>query len=233
MKFGNVSPCELISKTLKIVSSDSGRKTDFISISMDVSALKWSKFKIHFDSRVEGPKRKCCSGEMRNKAKSMSFTGSSFGVLAKSQSLDGTDVRDISLRLWTNSFPFQAMARDEKNYYQDTPKQIRRKILTFKSIPEQYNAYLSSKEEGTLDMDTSWLKMDLLSHISNLMDSNCGRWMTAFLQKPWFLGRARLSPDGIITSASWLCRTPHPPRHQTLDPPPHMTWWPRDGNYVT
>ncbi len=47
------------------------------------------------------------------------------------------------------------MARDEKNYYQDTPKQIRKKIMTFKSIPQQYNAYLKAKEDGTLDMDTS------------------------------------------------------------------------------
>ena len=39
----------------------------------------------------------------------------------------------------------QAMARDEKNYYQDTPKQIARKIRVFRSIPEQYNAYLASK----------------------------------------------------------------------------------------
>lgn len=39
----------------------------------------------------------------------------------------------------------QAMARDEENYYQDTPKQIARKIRVFRSIPEQYSAYLASK----------------------------------------------------------------------------------------
>ncbi|KAJ8317256.1 hypothetical protein KUTeg_005160 [Tegillarca granosa] len=39
-----------------------------------------------------------------------------------------------------------AMARDSRNYYQDTPKQIKRKINKFKSIPDQYNAYLRSKE---------------------------------------------------------------------------------------
>ena len=47
------------------------------------------------------------------------------------------------------------MARDDKNYYQDTPKQIRKKIMTFKSIPMQYKAYLKAKEEGTLDLDDS------------------------------------------------------------------------------
>eukprot|EP00745_Piridium_sociabile_P002384 TRINITY_DN114624_c0_g1_i1.p1 TRINITY_DN114624_c0_g1~~TRINITY_DN114624_c0_g1_i1.p1 ORF type:complete len:171 (-),score=51.59 TRINITY_DN114624_c0_g1_i1:172-684(-) len=40
---------------------------------------------------------------------------------------------------------FKAMARDEENYYQDTPKQIARKIRVFRSVPEQYNAYLASK----------------------------------------------------------------------------------------
>ena len=51
------------------------------------------------------------------------------------------------------------MAKDDKNYYQDTPKQIRKKIQTFKSIPSQYNAYLKAKEEGTLDIDDSWWKI--------------------------------------------------------------------------
>ena len=40
------------------------------------------------------------------------------------------------------------MARDRKNYYQDTPKQIKKRIMTFKNIPTQYNAYLKSKETG-------------------------------------------------------------------------------------
>jgi hypothetical protein len=40
---------------------------------------------------------------------------------------------------------YAAMAHDERNYYQDTPKQIRRKILSFKSLPDQYNAYLNTR----------------------------------------------------------------------------------------
>ncbi|XP_074662580.1 nucleolar protein 16-like [Tubulanus polymorphus] len=41
---------------------------------------------------------------------------------------------------------YKAMCRDKKNYYQDTPKQIRRRIMTFKSIPAQYQPYLASKK---------------------------------------------------------------------------------------
>uniref|UniRef100_A0A1A7Y2Y7 Nucleolar protein 16 n=1 Tax=Iconisemion striatum TaxID=60296 RepID=A0A1A7Y2Y7_9TELE len=39
----------------------------------------------------------------------------------------------------------KAMARDEKNYYQDTPKQIRRKINEYKRChPQHYEAFISS-----------------------------------------------------------------------------------------
>uniref|UniRef100_A0A673C857 Nucleolar protein 16 n=1 Tax=Sphaeramia orbicularis TaxID=375764 RepID=A0A673C857_9TELE len=40
---------------------------------------------------------------------------------------------------------FKAMARDEKNYYQDTPKQIKRKINEYKRChPEHYNNFINS-----------------------------------------------------------------------------------------
>ncbi|XP_034033746.1 nucleolar protein 16 [Thalassophryne amazonica] len=40
---------------------------------------------------------------------------------------------------------YKAMARDEKNYYQDTPKQISRKIKEYKRCyPDQYAAFISS-----------------------------------------------------------------------------------------
>lgn len=42
-------------------------------------------------------------------------------------------------------FILQAMARDEKNYYQDTPKQIKRKINEYKRChPDQFEKFLSS-----------------------------------------------------------------------------------------
>ncbi|GCC26316.1 hypothetical protein chiPu_0004732, partial [Chiloscyllium punctatum] len=48
---------------------------------------------------------------------------------------------------------YEAMARDEINYYQDTPKQIKRKIECYKSwYPAEYSALVDSMQ---LKMDTS------------------------------------------------------------------------------
>ncbi|XP_076364147.1 nucleolar protein 16 [Tachypleus tridentatus] len=40
---------------------------------------------------------------------------------------------------------YKAMARDPKNYYQETPKKIFRMIQQFKNIPAQWNGYLRAK----------------------------------------------------------------------------------------
>ena len=44
---------------------------------------------------------------------------------------------------------FKAMAKDPKNIWQETPKQIKQKVLKFISIPEQFTVF--AKERGMLD----------------------------------------------------------------------------------
>ncbi|CAH4037997.1 unnamed protein product [Pieris brassicae] len=46
---------------------------------------------------------------------------------------------------------YKAMAKDKKNYYQETWKQLRAKIKTFMGIPKQYGEYL--KARGLLDKE--------------------------------------------------------------------------------
>ncbi|KAA0720369.1 Nucleolar protein 16 [Triplophysa tibetana] len=42
---------------------------------------------------------------------------------------------------------YKAMARDEKNYYQDTPKQIKRKVDLYKRCyPKEYDAFIASPQ---------------------------------------------------------------------------------------
>ncbi|XP_066501854.1 nucleolar protein 16 [Hoplias malabaricus] len=44
-----------------------------------------------------------------------------------------------------HSEDYKAMARDEKNYYQETPKQIRRKVELYKRChPKEYEAFIAS-----------------------------------------------------------------------------------------
>lgn len=43
---------------------------------------------------------------------------------------------------------YYAMARDHRNDYQLTPKQLERKMEKFKNIPKVYERYLAEKAEG-------------------------------------------------------------------------------------
>ncbi|XP_041980188.1 nucleolar protein 16 [Aricia agestis] len=65
---------------------------------------------------------------------------------------------------------YKAMARDKKNYYQETWKQLRAKVKTFMGIPKQYGEYLESR--GLLDKedDEEKLKQDVKNLIMDDSD---------------------------------------------------------------
>ncbi|GAU92857.1 hypothetical protein RvY_04883 [Ramazzottius varieornatus] len=48
---------------------------------------------------------------------------------------------------------YKAMARDANNYYQETPKQIRRKILTFRRFPGSHADFLKGRNLPPMDTD--------------------------------------------------------------------------------
>uniref|UniRef100_A0A8V5H5X0 Nucleolar protein 16 n=1 Tax=Melopsittacus undulatus TaxID=13146 RepID=A0A8V5H5X0_MELUD len=48
---------------------------------------------------------------------------------------------------------YKEMARDEKNYYQDTPKQIKRKINVYKNFyPEEYKEFVASLKQEKMEV---------------------------------------------------------------------------------
>ncbi|KAK2173769.1 hypothetical protein NP493_850g01034 [Ridgeia piscesae] len=66
--------------------------------------------------------------------------------------LSEPDVRYCIYMMEKYGEDYKAMAKDLKNYYQDTPKQIRSKIRTFMSIPEQYNEYKNSTKQTAMEI---------------------------------------------------------------------------------
>ncbi|GAA6232526.1 nucleolar protein 16 [Lates japonicus] len=62
-----------------------------------------------------------------------------------SKTLSSDLIEYIQYMIQEHKDDYKAMARDEKNYYQDTPKQIKRKINEYKRChPQHYDAFISS-----------------------------------------------------------------------------------------
>lgn len=43
---------------------------------------------------------------------------------------------------------YKKMAKDHKNYYQETPAQLKKRINIFRNMKTQYDKYISDKKAG-------------------------------------------------------------------------------------
>uniref|UniRef100_A0A8C8RX76 Nucleolar protein 16 n=1 Tax=Pelusios castaneus TaxID=367368 RepID=A0A8C8RX76_9SAUR len=67
----------------------------------------------------------------------------------KSETLSRDLIDYVQHMIRSHGENYKKMARDEKNYYQDTPKQIKRKINVYKRFyPEEFQAFMASLQQG-------------------------------------------------------------------------------------
>ncbi|CAI9717750.1 Hypothetical predicted protein [Octopus vulgaris] len=73
------------------------------------------------------------------------------------KSMAEEDVKYCILMMEKYGEDYEKMARDYRNYYQDTPNQIKKKINKFKNMEKQYKKYLASRnsEKATTEIDTA------------------------------------------------------------------------------
>uniref|UniRef100_A0A8D0GPT4 Nucleolar protein 16 n=1 Tax=Sphenodon punctatus TaxID=8508 RepID=A0A8D0GPT4_SPHPU len=70
----------------------------------------------------------------------------------KCETLSGDLIEYVQHMIKNHGENYKAMARDEKNYYQDTPKQIKRKINVYKRFyPKEYHAFVASLQQEKMD----------------------------------------------------------------------------------
>ncbi|XP_077182477.1 nucleolar protein 16 [Paroedura picta] len=66
----------------------------------------------------------------------------------KSETLSRDLIDYVQHMIQNHGENYKAMAHDEKNYYQDTPKQIKRKISVYRCFyPEEYQAFCASLQQ--------------------------------------------------------------------------------------
>ncbi|XP_074865771.1 nucleolar protein 16 [Carettochelys insculpta] len=70
----------------------------------------------------------------------------------KSETLSRDLIDYVQYMIQNHGENYKEMARDEKNYYQDTPKQIKRKISVYKRFyPEEFQAFTASLQQVQMD----------------------------------------------------------------------------------
>nr|XP_009940928.1 PREDICTED: nucleolar protein 16 [Opisthocomus hoazin] len=71
----------------------------------------------------------------------------------KSNTLSRDLIDYVQYMIQNHGENYKEMARDEKNYYQDTPKQIKRKINVYKNFyPEEYKDFIASLKQEKMDV---------------------------------------------------------------------------------
>lgn len=101
-----------------------------------------TKFKVEDVEPMSSPTKKHIAEELEKEAKA---------PRKKMFRLPESQVEWLTYLLDKYGHDYKAMARDKKNYNQETWKQIRSKIKVFMGIPEQYAEYLQSR--GLLDAE--------------------------------------------------------------------------------
>lgn len=90
------------------------------------------------DDEMRLPRKNYVTEELENDAKA---------PRVKNLKLPNNQVAWLSYLMDKYKEDYKAMARDPKNYYQETWRQIRNKIKKFKNIPEQYGKYMESQKK--------------------------------------------------------------------------------------
>ncbi|NWY92203.1 NOP16 protein, partial [Loxia curvirostra] len=71
----------------------------------------------------------------------------------KSNTLSRDLIDYVKYMIQNHGENYKEMARDEKNYYQDTPKQIKRKINVYKNFyPEEYKNFIASLKPEKMEV---------------------------------------------------------------------------------
>ncbi|XP_065160666.1 nucleolar protein 16 [Atheta coriaria] len=66
----------------------------------------------------------------------------------------------ITYMLTKHGLDFKAMAKDKKNYNQETWKQLRGKVRRFQCIPEQYEKFLATASKDTIQKLQNEIQME-------------------------------------------------------------------------
>ncbi|XP_059174758.1 nucleolar protein 16-like [Physella acuta] len=93
---------------------------------------------------------------------------------------------------------YKGMSRDERNFYQETPKQLQRKINRFKSIPEMYKVYAEARQATPEKCRTPLVTLSPTRYLTRRTEA-CRR-------NGHFVTPTSLETDAVFVRDAPLCR---------------------------